>query len=154
MKKRAQGANRTRIKKIKLNRAKASTAAKELGFRSMFEARVAEDLDAAGVLYEYETLRIKYTKEQTYKPDFILANGIIIEAKGKFDSADRAKHILIKQQHPELDIRFVFMRPSQKLYKGAKKSYAEWADYQGFKWANKTVPAEWLEETKEEAKKT
>ena len=29
--------------------------------------------------------------------------------------ADRKKHLLIKEQHPELDIRFVFSRAGNKL---------------------------------------
>ena len=33
-----------------------------------------------------------------YKPDFVLNNGIIIEAKGWFRPRDRVKHLLIKDQ--------------------------------------------------------
>ena len=43
-----------------------------------------------------------------YKPDFVLNNGIIIEAKGWFKARDRVKHLLIQEQYPELDIRFCF----------------------------------------------
>ena len=50
-------------------------------------------------------------KEHQNSPNpilFRLDNGIIIETKGAFNSADRKKHKLIKEQHPELDIRFMF----------------------------------------------
>jgi len=147
------GVKKSSIRKLKLNKHKARIEAKDRGFRSMFEVRIAEELNDAKVPYEYETLKIKYTREQVYNPDFILPNGIILEVKGKFDSNDRAKHLLIKQQHPELDIRFVFMRASQKLYKGSKSTYAEWADNHGFKYSDKKIPAEWLEEALLEEKK-
>ena len=82
----------------------------------------------------------------TYTPDFILRNGIIIEAKGIFDTADRQKHILIKQQYPHLDIRFIFSSPTHKLYKGSKTTYADWCKKHGFLYAAKLIPAAWFRE--------
>ncbi len=58
--------------------------------------------------------------------DFVLHNSIIIETKGMFTAADRRKHLAIKKQHPNLDIRFVFENSRRKLRKGAKSSYGEW----------------------------
>lgn len=78
--------------------------------------------------------------------DFVLDNGIIIETKGIFDSEDRRKHLAIKEQHPELDIRFVFSNSKAKLYKGAKSKYFEWCDKYGFKWAHRVIPYDWLKE--------
>ena len=116
------------------------------GYRSGLEERVSEELDKSGVKYEYETQKIKYRVEEdrTYTPDFILPNGIIVETKGRFTTADRKKHLLIKKQHPELDIRFVFQNSRAKLYKGAKSTYAQWCDKQGFMYADKSIPEEWL----------
>lgn len=118
------------------------------GWRSGFEERIAKELKEAGVKYEYETKKIKYEirETRTYTPDFILPNGIIVETKGRFVAADRKKHQLIKQQKPELDIRFVFYNAKAKLYKGAKSSYADWCNKHGFVWADKSIPKEWLEE--------
>ena len=85
------------------------------------EFEIASDLDSKGIGYEYESTRIPYTepeKKRTYTPDFVLPNGIIIEAKGRWDVADRRKHKLIKEQHPELDIRLVFSNPKAKIRKG------------------------------------
>ena len=45
---------------------------------------------------------------RVYKPDFILNNGIIVEAKGWFKPTDRVKHLLVQEQYPDLDIRFYF----------------------------------------------
>jgi hypothetical protein len=59
-----------------------------------------------------------------YCPDFRLPNGIYIETKGRFETADRKKHLLIKEQHPELDIRFVFTRSKSTISKTSKTTYA------------------------------
>ena len=116
----------------------------EAGFRSGLEQDIAAQLDALGVDYGYENMKIKYTpKERTYTPDFPLPN-FIIEAKGRFTAADRAKHLLIKKQHPHLDIRFVFTNPNQRLSKRSKTTYAQWCEKHGFLYAKKEVPEEWL----------
>jgi hypothetical protein len=116
------------------------------GWRSGLEERVAKELKEAGVKYEYETHKIKYRVEEdrTYTPDFILPNGIIVETKGRFMQADRKKHLLIKKQYPNYDIRFVFQNSRAKLYKGAKSTYGDWCDKHGFLYADKSIPKEWL----------
>jgi len=120
---------------------------KRSDFRSGLEYRVAKELEDNGFTYEYEKLRIKYQrKPSTYTPDFELHNGIIIEGKGRFISSDRAKHLLIKEQRPELDIRFVFSNSSSKLYKGSKSTYASWCEKHGFLYADKLIPKGWLNE--------
>jgi len=111
-------------------------------FRSGFEYEFAEDLIERGIPYEYEDTRITYQQQRYYKPDFILDNGIIIETKGYFYSADRTKHKLIKKQHPDLDIRFVFMNPDSKG-QASKVSNAEWCEKNGFQYARMRLPKEW-----------
>lgn len=81
-----------------------------------------------------------------YTPDFVLPNGIIIEAKGIFDAADRAKHLLIKKQYPNLDIRFVFSNAKAKIYKGSKTTNAAWCEKHGFPYANREIPSAWFRE--------
>jgi len=85
-------------------------------------------------------------KVRTYTPDFVLGNGIIIETKGRFVANDRRKHREIQKQHPDLDIRFVFQNSRAKLYKGAKSSYGDWCKKYGFKYADKSIPDDWLKE--------
>ena len=77
------------------------------------------NLDSRGVDYEYEPRdkTVSYAKQHSYLPDVVLSNGIIIEYKGWFKPSDRTKHLLIKKQHPDLDVRFVFQRASQTLSK-------------------------------------
>ena len=119
-------------------------------YRSKFEYDIAQFLKKKRKKFEYETKPIRYTKPATkhsYRPDFILPNGIIIEAKGRFSASDRKKHVLIKQQYPDLDIRFVFQRAANTLTRGANSAtYGEWADKNGFLWADEEIPQSWLRE--------
>jgi len=117
-------------------------------FRSGLEVKVATKLKESGVEFEYETLKIKYRVDEirTYTPDFVFPNGLIVEAKGYFDSNDRKKHLLIKAQFPELDIRFVFQNSATKIRKSSKTSYGDWCQKNGFIYADKEVPKEWLTE--------
>lgn len=118
-------------------------------YRSGLEDNIAKQLGGKGLPVHFESYFLNYIKPQTghkYTPDFVLHNGIIIESKGLFDVEDRKKHLLIKEQHPELDIRFVFSRSATKLYKGAKSTYADWCLKNGFKFADKLIPADWLKE--------
>ena len=119
------------------------------GYRSGLEKKVAAQLQAAGVpaTYEDKASKVRYVKpasEHTYLPDFVLPNGIIIETKGRFMPEHRKKHLLNKEQHPGLDIRFVFSNPHAPIYKGSKTSYADWCRTYGFKFAAKLIPPGWL----------
>jgi len=118
------------------------------GYRSGLEDKVSKQLKESGVTFKYETLKIVYEVNETrkYTPDFLLPNGIIIETKGRFVSADRKKHLLIQKQHPNLDIRFVFSNSKAKLNKGAKSTYGQWCDKHGFLYADKEIPEDWINE--------
>ena len=125
--------------------------ARALGYRSGTEARIAEELERAYVKFDYEPKGavVKYevpAKPVRYLPDFVLENGIIIEVKGLFTPKDRKKHLLIKDQYPELDIRFVFSNPKQRLSKASKTTYAKWCEKNGFQYANGSIPARWIAE--------
>ena len=127
----------------------AKQVAAKYGFRSGLEERIAEQLDKAGVEYTYEKLKLNYVKpasKHVYTPDFVLANGIIIETKGRFLLADRQKHILVKRHNPTLDIRFVFSNSNARISKASTTTYAQWCIKNGFKYADKTIPEEWMDE--------
>lgn len=85
--------------------------------------------------------------DHIYTPDFVLPNGIIIEAKGLFETDDRQKHLLVKKQYPHLEIRFVFSNPNTKIYKGSKTTYAAWCEKHGYMYAKGFIPDEWLSDT-------
>lgn len=121
------------------------------GYRSGLEDRVAAELAAAGVSVKYEDPDcvipyVKPSKPSKYTPDFPLPNGIIVETKGRLITADRQKHILIQQQHPDLDIRFVFSNPNARISKTSKTTYAAWCIKNKFKYAAKSIPEAWLRE--------
>ena len=126
---------------------KVRAAAIKHGYRSGFEHKIADQLTENKNKFEYETTVIKYTKPEThhtYTIDFTLPNGILIETKGRWVLEDRKKHLLIKAQHPELDIRIVFQNPNGKIRKGSKTTYADFCNKHGIEWAEKTIPADWL----------
>jgi hypothetical protein len=140
-------------------------------FRSGLERETAAKLTQAGVPFGFESQWIKYIvpeREAKYLPDFSFPElkdcPIILEPKGRFGGAvpggkfrvstkdaavkERQKFVLLKQQHPELDIRFIFSRASTPIYKGSPTSYGKWATDHGFKWCEKVPPDEWIEEIK------
>tara|TARA_B110000879_G_C10886862_1_gene399053 strand:+ start:164 stop:592 length:429 start_codon:yes stop_codon:yes gene_type:complete len=122
------------------------------GYRSGLEEDMATNLKERGITFTYEEEKIKWldSKVRTYTPDFVLENGIIIETKGRFVSADRRKHKEVKKQYPDLDIRFVFSNSRAKLYKGAKGSYADWCYSHGFLYSDKLIPEDWMKESNNE----
>lgn len=120
------------------------------GYRSGLEEQIAAQLETAGVAAKYEDpdSRIEYEVNETrrYTPDFILPNGIIIETKGRFVTADRKKHKLIKEQHPDLDIRFVFSNSRARISKISTTTYGMWCEKLGIPYADKRIPEAWLKE--------
>ena len=132
-------------------RKKSNTRANAIkhGYRSGFEHTVSEQLNSAKIKFGYEVTQIKYIKPETnhkYTVDFTLPNGILIETKGRWVAEDRKKHLLIKKQHPKLDIRLVFQNPNGKIRKGSKTTYANYCDKYGILWSSKSIPEEWLGE--------
>lgn len=95
--------------------------------------------------YEYEPYNIPYLVERKYKPDFVLANGIIIECKGWFESEDQRKMRAVKAANPDLDIRMLFMRLAGKV-QGSNMTNAAWCEKYGFYCAEQRIPKEWLNE--------
>lgn len=125
-------------------------------YRSGLEEKLAEQLSSRGVPVAFEQYEVTYVipaSNHRYTPDFVLPNGVIIEGKGLFDAEDRKKHLLIKAQHPGLDIRFVFSSSRTKLYKGSPTTYGMWCEKNGFKFADKAIPVEWMKEPVKEIPK-
>jgi hypothetical protein len=111
-------------------------------YRSRFEAEVAKELDAAGIEFEYEPHRVR-TEGVSYLPDFLLANGVYLEAKGWFKKESRDVLRRLQFVEPDMDIRLVFQNPGQKL-KPLKMTAAKWCDRNGFAWCKgPQVPPEW-----------
>lgn len=131
--------------------------------RSKYEDTLTANLDKNNKEYHYEEFSIEYTVKHKYTPDFVLPNGIIVEAKrgegftrdskrGKFfigslDSKAREKMLKVKRQYPELDIRFVF--PKDFKFQSLKTTprASQWCKKHGFKYhIGNTIPESWFKE--------
>ena len=114
-------------------------------YRSQFEANFARNLRERKIASLYEQDKIQYIpKPRTYTPDFYIKEGdFYVETKGRFFATDRTKHLLIKEQHPDIDIRFVFLNAKNKLDKRSRTTYAQWCEKNGFLYAEKRMPEEW-----------
>jgi len=128
----------------------------ETEYRSRLEKKIADQLEEAGVPFDYETLKVSFevpARKAKYTPDFLPKRStIILEGKGWFRTSDRQKLIHVKASNPHLDIRLVFQNAQNKIYKGSPTSYAKWADDHGFPWCDKgTIPPSWIAEMKKQA---
>ena len=119
---------------------------RNIRYRSGFEVRFANDLKDRGIPFEYEQHKITYVPRiRTYTPDFFIKEfGFFIETKGWFSTSDRVKHLLIREQHPELDIRFIFSNPNNRLDKNSMTTYGGWCERYGFLYGKDRIPDEWM----------
>lgn len=116
-----------------------------MAFRSGLEEQIADLLVELNIKYEYEPVKIPYIIAHHYTPDFLLPNGIYLEAKGYWDSADRRKVKNIKEQNPDLDIRMVFQDPYKKISKKSRTTYSMWCDRYDIPWSSySNIPLDWL----------
>ena len=129
---------------------------------SKFKSKLEEDFNnfliKNKIRFGYEDYKVSYLKPEkpsTYTPDFncpaVDTFKIIFETKGQFLTSDRKKHLLVKQQHPDLDIRFVFSNSKTKIGKKSKTTYGKWCELKGFKYhcvysTKKLLPDEWIKE--------
>ena len=128
--------------------------------RSGYEGIIEKYLLQNNVLFDYEPWSIQYFlkakgacadcggesiwKSGWYTPDFVLQNGIVLEAKGFFKSKDRTKMLAVKDSWPNLDIRFMFMRDNF-ISKKKLLTYTQWAEAYGFQYHVGTrIPDKWL----------
>jgi len=140
-------------------------------YRSGLEEQIGQDLLKRGVHALYEAAPLRYTRpvtEHRYTADWFVrrdggevtydfvgdplwcslpefwAEHLLIESKGIFSPEDRKKHILIQQQYPMADIRFVFTRSKSPLRKGSKTTYGGWCEKHGFLYADGRIPDDWF----------
>lgn len=128
---------------------KIRAAAIRHGWRSGLEEIVGVQLKFAGIAFEYEPLTIPYLqpeKSRKYTPDFVLGNGIIIETKGRFVTAERQKILMVMAQYPLLDLRIAFSHPKERIAKKSKTTYTKWCENNDILWCGPVIPGEWLTE--------
>lgn len=107
--------------------------------RNTFEKRISSLLKRRKAKFSYETEKIPYTLTGHYIPDFIIETSsgkIYLETKGYLRRPDKRKMVAVKKQHPELDIRILFY--------SRKEEDIRWAEKNGFPYAIKDLPKEWI----------
>ncbi len=114
---------------------------KKHNYKSNFEAEFAKRYPQV----KYESDVLEYHVVHKYHPDWKIKENTYIETKGLWTAQDRAKHLHIKEQHPEVTVYLVFMNPRNKLSRVSKTTYGEWATKHGIPWATlDTIPEEWF----------
>jgi len=131
------------------------------GFRSGLEEKIAAVLTGRRVAFEFEKHVLVYAQpavNRKYTCDFWLprvgceglepspTNGIFIETKGRWETADRQKHKLVHSQYPDLDIRFLFSNARARISKQSTTTYADYCERNGWKYAHRELPLSWLKE--------
>ena len=113
----------------------------------------------SGILKDWNihTATADYIVKHTYYPDFIRKFGrqtIYLEAKGRFwDHAEHNKYVWIKKALPKsIELVFLFADPSapmpgaKRRKDGTKRSHAEWAESNGFRWYSVySIPKDWID---------
>ena len=124
------------------------------GYRSGFEDQIVKQLKEQKVRYGYETANLVYVVPESnhkYTPDILLANGTIIELKGRWVTADRKKLKLIHDQFPDIRFRILFSNSKTKISKKSKTTYGKYADkyLPNWEWADMRkhgcLPQAWID---------
>lgn len=96
----------------------------------------------------YEITRLPFVSSHKYLADVTLSwssgRTIILEAKGYLKPSDRSKMLAVRRDNPEMDIRFVFQRASNKIRKGSSVTYGDWATKNNFMWCEGVPPKSWF----------
>lgn len=130
---------------------------KGITMASKKECQFAETCDNRDIPWEYEPEELPWeppVKTRKYHPDFRIkckdGYKFLVEYKGYLRQDEKVKMKCIRQQYPDLDIRFVFQNANapvagaKQRKDGTKQTHAEWAEKYGFLWAEGFLPREWL----------
>ena len=122
------------------------------GYDSMWEATLHKTILQE---WQHHWDTISYIVKHKYEPDFVKTidgKTILLEAKGRFwDFAEYSKYIHVREALPkDYELIFLFQKPfapmpaAKKRKDGTKRTHAEWAEKNNFKWYNEeSLPKEW-----------
>lgn len=130
-------------------------------YKSKFERSIGCNLTKRGIKFTYEPFKLVYYlkkrggvckncgskdvhEKHHYTPDFVLGNGLVIEAKGHFTSAMRTKMREVVANNPDKEVRMLFMR-NNFLTKKRKHTYGEWCEKNGIEYAFMKIPQSWVD---------
>lgn len=141
--------------KPKRNKFNAAVQQKDK-FRSDLERKVNGNIPSSMDKW-YEALGVPFQVPATmkkYHPDFVLANGLIIEVKGIFSIEDRRKHLLVREQYPGIEIRIIFYQDGflspkrgDRTRTDRNKRYSDWCEMHDIEYVidkEGRIPKEWL----------
>lgn len=131
-------------------------------FRSKYERRLREWLEARNVKFLYESRRftlsvpiirgqcgdcrsthvVRFTE---YTPDwFFPETGMYVESKGKFDARARRIALAMQDQHPDVSYSLLLQRDNW-LTKTKKQRYSDWCKKNLINFhIGETFPREWV----------
>lgn len=136
------------------------------GFRSVAEMRFHDAVAKQGLVFRYEDLaqKVEYvipSRREKYLSDFFFVKKdggtMFVDIKGEWDAKDREKFFLLKQQHPDMDLRIIFLSDPRTTWIGKRggTSYADictlgkgtgtWKTF-SMPFAYKTMPPSWAAE--------
>ena len=124
--------------------------------KSGLEKDLYKFLKSRKLNFSYEGAKIYFmqpAQKRFYRPDFVfnytndLGEAIFIEAKGRFVTADRKKHRIIKEQFPNIKVRFIFSNSKIKIGKKSKTTYGDWCRHYGFDY-HCIASTKWVKEIK------
>lgn len=118
-------------------------------YKSGLEFKIAKIIKDNGLPVIYEPDKLSYiipASNHKYCMDFQLSSTVYIEGKGRLLPAERKKHLLVKEQNPDIEIKFFFENADKPIYKGSPTSYGDWCDKHGFEWTDlkRGLPKEWV----------
>ncbi|CAB4217485.1 endonuclease I [uncultured Caudovirales phage] len=116
------------------------------GHRSGLEDAFRDLCDKEGLHVEYEANSLPFTtppQKRRYHPDWKVSDKCYLETKGKFTAQDRKKAVLVKEQHPDVRILYVFQRSKNTLSKSSKTTYGDWCDKAGIEWCTFSDTTYW-----------
>lgn len=122
---------------------------KLLGLKTQLEVDVFKQIKLLNKnrKVEYETVKLPYTLQRHYIPDFVCSTGgkhTYIEAKGYFRPEDRTKILAVLREDNGIDIRLVFA-VNNKLHRDSKMRYGDWCDKHNIPWCLAgNIPKEWF----------
>lgn len=127
---------------MRYNRAKKKQRGK---YKSRLELYFATLCKKQGLKFEYEPERFKYVRHAHYVPDWRIGPRTFIETKGYLAPSNRSNLLSFREQHPDITILLLFANADNKLNSRSKTTYAEWAEHNGFQWADirKGIPDKW-----------
>lgn len=103
--------------------------------------------------HEYEAKAFKYivpASDHKYTPDWRINETLYVETKGYLDKRARDVALYMKEQHPEVEVVFVFESGKKRIHSNSKTTYMDWCNKNGIRFLDwkqiKENPTKTIEE--------